>query len=258
MEKPEAESLQCFSCHSDLPPSSNFCRVCGIAQNQEQIIIHSKRWPALKEIAVFLSIELTCCIAVRLIPESIGSTIIFDTLMALTAITFFIGNWEENKHLLKWPDFSLKKLLFYIILSFITSITLNILIEYINKIIFHQSQFDGSIYNTHPYGKYMMIVSLAIFPALFEELAYRGYLMQRLLNVVAKKEAIYISSFLFFLMHFSIISFFWLIPFAMILTYIRLKEKTIWYGVFIHLIFNLTYCLIDILGDYYPILWFNN
>ncbi len=91
-----------------------------------------------------------------------------------------------------------------------------------------------------------MIISVALFPALFEELAYRGFLMQRLLNIVEEKEATYITSILFFFIHFSMISFFWMLPFGLLLAYIRIKTNTIWYGIVMHFFFNLTACLVEI------------
>jgi len=84
-------------------------------------------------------------------------------------------------------------------------------------------------------------------PALFEELGYRGYLLQTLLKVADKEQAIYISAFLFAIIHMSFISLFWLIPFALFLGFVRTKENTLWYGVSIHFCFNLTACLFDFL-----------
>lgn len=258
MENTGPEPSQCFNCNSNLSSGGNFCRLCGAAQNQEQLIVDSKKWPNLKEIAIFLSIEASCCIIVAVITPTWGIDLAFDMILAITAILFFTSDWKENGFLLKWPDFSLKKLLFFITLSIIASVAVSFLVSKLNQSFFHQELSNYSLFKTHQYGKYIMIISLAIFPAIFEELAYRGYLMQKLLNVVDQKEAAYITSFLFFLMHFSILSFFWLLPFALILAYIRMKEKTIWYGVFIHFFFNLTSCFIDIIRDNHTIPGFNN
>lgn len=163
--------------------------------------------------------------------------------MAIVALAFFGYNWTESKYLLKWPDFSIKKLVLFIILTILASTIVQFLVGHLNQIIFNKETSHYTLYKPYTYGKYLMILSTAIFPALFEELAYRGYLMQKLLNVLDRKEAIYLSSILFFMIHFSFISFFWLLPFAILLAYIRMKEQTIWYGVVIHFTFNLTACL---------------
>ena len=90
-----------------------------------------------------------------------------------------------------------------------------------------------------------MVITIALLPALFEELAYRGYLMEKLLCVFERKESMYISSLLFFLVHFSMTSFFWMLPFAILLAWIRLRENTLWSGVVIHFFFNLTSCFME-------------
>jgi len=84
-------------------------------------------------------------------------------------------------------------------------------------------------------------------PALFEELGYRGYMLQTLLKVAEPDQAIYISAFLFAIIHMSFISLFWLIPFALFLGFVRIKEGTLWYGILIHFCFNLTACMFELL-----------
>lgn len=91
-----------------------------------------------------------------------------------------------------------------------------------------------------------MVLFTAVLPALLEELAYRGYLLQVLMKVMDKQQAIFITSVLFALVHLSVLSLFWLVPFAWLLGHVAVKEKTIWYGVVIHFLFNLTACFFDL------------
>jgi membrane protease YdiL (CAAX protease family) len=90
-----------------------------------------------------------------------------------------------------------------------------------------------------------MILLVAILPALFEELAYRGIILHNLLKLADEKQAIHISAFLFAIIHMSFISMFWLVPFAIWLGNVRTKEKTLWFSVLIHVCFNLTACLFE-------------
>ena len=91
----------------------------------------------------------------------------------------------------------------------------------------------------------LVSVLVAVLPAIFEELAYRGIILQGLFKLAEERQAIFISAFLFAIIHMSFISFFWLLPFAIWLGNVRLKEKTIWYGVLIHFFFNLTACFFE-------------
>ncbi|MBC6109339.1 CPBP family intramembrane metalloprotease [Pedobacter sp. CCM 8938] len=177
--------------------------------------------------------------------------------MAISAVIFFGYSWAENKVILKWPSFSLQKLAGLIIATILASIVVTFLVDHLNRDILNKELSYYSIFEFHKYGTYLMFASMALYPAIFEELAYRGYLMQKLLTVVDEKEAIYISSILFFIIHFSFLSIFWLLPFALFLGYLRIKTKTIWYGVFVHFFFNLTACFLDLfpLEDLYKMIF---
>jgi len=70
-------------------------------------------------------------------------------------------------------------------------------------------------------------------------------MQQGLSKVVDQRQAIFITAFLFSLLHLSFISFFWLLPFAIWLGYIRKQEETLWYGVAIHFCFNTTACFLE-------------
>ncbi|MFW0715482.1 CPBP family intramembrane glutamic endopeptidase [Pedobacter sp. N23S346] len=131
-------------------------------------------------------------------------------------------------------------------LTILGSITVQFLIGHLNLILFNKDYSFYEPFRSHPYGKILMIISIAVFPAIFEEMAFRGFVMEKLTKVVDNQQAIYISSFMFFIIHFSLVSVFWLLPFAILLGYLRIKEKTIWYGIAIHFLFNLTACLGEI------------
>lgn len=201
----------------------------------------------MKEVGLFFIIEILCCATALLIDEpSLISIALIDIIMAISAVLFFCSDWKTNKAILKWPGFSLSKLIGFIAFTIIASIGVSHSVDFLNRVIFEKGMDFYSIFAFHKYGTYLMFLSIALYPALFEELAYRGYLMEKLLKVVDEKEAIYISSILFFIIHFSLISVFWLLPFALFLGWLRIKTKTIWYGVFIHFFFNLTACVLDI------------
>lgn len=249
MENHEIQQIECNHCDGLISVNNKYCNICGKEQKKDQTLTDSRKWPGLKQIGLFFAIELTSCIAALSMDNfDISTAILFDIILAGTAMLFFSYNWDKNMHLLKWPNFSLKKVIVFIIISIAASIIVQFLVEYLNQLLFNTNYSYYRIYKPHKYGKYIMIISVALFPALFEELAYRGYLMQKLLTIVDKKETIYITSILFFFMHLSMISFFWMLPFSIVLAHIRIRENTLWYGIIIHFTFNLTACMMEILA----------
>lgn len=248
METQDQAPLYCSNCEQPVLLTNRFCPTCGTSQNQRELVDDSKKWSQLQGLALFFILEIVTCLSTLFVAHpTIQTDIFFGVLMAIISVLFFSSDWKNNKHLLKWSGFSFVKLLTFIILAIIGSLMVQVIAWYLNQHVFHEEFFDFPLYQSHPFGTYIMIVSIAVFPALFEELAYRGYLLQKLLNIVDRKEAMYITSILFFLIHFSLFSFFWLLPFALLLAYIRIKENTIWYGILIHFVFNLTACLVDII-----------
>lgn len=247
MEPAELGKNPCANCGQELAYEVNFCRNCGLAVNHDQIKSATAHKTHLQSVALFFGVELIICVASMLIESSsLATTIVFDVIMATVAVVFFVSNWNESRFLLRWQNFSVKSLITLVLLTIVTAVAVNYLTTNLNRLLFEKEYSYLQIYSGHEYGNIIMIISVAVFPALFEELAYRGYLMQKLLQIVDPKEAVYITSILFFFAHFSMISVFWMLPFALLLGYVRLRKQTLWYGVAMHFFLNLTTCLIEI------------
>lgn len=247
MEPQDTGLKICPHCKLEIPSSSNFCKFCGQPQNYQEQLASSNKKKSFKQGAVFIGLVLAFCLLSQIIQQpSLGVTIFLDVAFAILTLLFFTATWTENKHLLRWPNFSIRKLLLIVVLTPLASLVVQILVTLLNEYILGAHYSYESTYSGHPYGKYIMVVSIAVFPAIFEELGFRGYLMQKLLDILDQKEAIYITSFLFFLMHLSLLSFFWMLPLSLVLAKMRLKENTLWYGIVMHFLFNFTSCLFNI------------
>lgn len=109
-----------------------------------------------------------------------------------------------------------------------------------NNELFDKATGSGFLYSA------IIVFFTAITPAVFEELGFRGYLMQSLLKISDKQQAIYVTAFLFAILHLQIVGLVWLLPLAVFLGYIRIKENTLWYGISIHFAFNLTACIFQL------------
>ena len=238
----------CIRCNEAISIESRFCKHCGVAQNDYDIIESEQKWPNIKQVALFFAFDAIICAVGSFIDffKTLGWSIAFDAMLAIVAITFFCDRWSKNKYLLVWRNFSPLKLLFYCATAIVGSLIISVLIGWLNQALFSEEFSYYAFYATNAYGKELMIFFVAVMPALFEELAYRGFVLEKLLQVVDKKQALFISAFLFAIMHMSFISLFWLIPFALYLAYVRLKENTLWYGVSMHFCFNLTACLMEL------------
>jgi len=238
----------CINCDQTISAESRFCNHCGFAQPDHNAISNDEKLIAIKQIALFFLIDtVICCLATFIdFFKTLTWSVTIDITMAVSAVTFFLYNWQSTKVLLKWPGFSVIKLIAFCAVAAVGSIIVSFLVRWLNQSLFSKEFSYYSFYARHHYGEALMIFFVAVMPALFEELGFRGFLLQKLLQVADKKQAIFISAFMFAIMHISFISLFWLIPFGLLLAYVRVKENTIWYGVFIHFCFNFTSCLSEI------------
>ncbi|MBE9583811.1 CPBP family intramembrane metalloprotease [Mucilaginibacter sp. JRF] len=230
---------------------SRYCGACGHSQTDDDVPETTYRIKQLKQVGLFFGIHLLLCCLINFVDyfDDLFWLAIFDATLALVNITFVAINWQVVKTYLKWPDFSLQKLSLYLGIALILSMFTHYTITWLNETLFDKSINYYYAFAHLKYGKILLILTVAVSPALSEELGFRAYLINALLKIVDLKQAIFISAALFSLIHMSIISLYWLLPFSIFLAYIFIKEKTMWYGVFIHFAFNLVTCLFDISSD---------
>jgi uncharacterized protein len=246
-EQELTDQRHCFHCNEFITAESRFCKFCGSAQPNETENLPEQQWLDIKKLVLFFSLEAVICSIGSFIKyfKTLGWSITFDIILAIITISFFGLDWSKSKSILKWRSFSIFKLVGYCILSLTCSLVVSFFVGWLNRSLFAKEYSYYEFYRQYQYGKELTILFVAIMPALFEELAYRGFVLGKLLLVVDKKQAIFISAFLFAIMHMTILSLVWLVPFALFLAYIRIKENTLWYGVFIHFTFNFTACVLE-------------
>ncbi|MCO4293784.1 CPBP family glutamic-type intramembrane protease [Solitalea sp. MAHUQ-68] len=245
----EVQIKPCSQCEVAIPVSSKFCGTCGALQTEGYSIDEEERLRGVKQVGFFYTIEFIICLVVKFseLFRDLFSLILIDSFMAIVSIVFYAQNWIDNKQLLRFTNFSVLKVFKYIGLTICFSLLVNISMSWINRSLFDGDNYYSLFFDNYKYSKILMFFFVALTPALFEELAYRGFVLQGLLNVMDKWQAIFLTSFLFALIHLSPISMVWLLPFALWLGYIRTKENTLWYGIIIHFFFNATACTYELL-----------
>lgn len=148
---------------------------------------------------------------------------------------------------LRLDDLRFSRALFYLGLQALMTVSVILLTGLLGKALGHENSDSLWIYDEAPFPLALAILSIGVAPAVTEELAFRGLLFGKLINLTSVRSSIIISGFLFALVHFSFLSFFWLIPAGLFFGWMRAREGTIWYGVLCHFVHN----TVVTIGEFY-------
>lgn len=238
----------CQSCKIIQSIDYRFCSSCGkenIKLKEKKKIRSTEEDQTIKYLLSYSLITIALAVCLALMDDSKTLLIAYTIIFGL--IDLIYAGLQPSVFKL----FVIKRinplLIIGIIFSFIFSgIIVDFLVTKINILI---ESYEVAYFPAEYTFEYPLIAGLfftALFPAVFEELAFRGFIFNNLFILRGKWAAIIGSTFIFSIVHFSVISLFWLIPFGFILGYLRNKYNTIIYGMIAHFTHNATVVIIDL------------
>jgi membrane protease YdiL (CAAX protease family) len=239
--------VSCNSCQSIHLSEAKYCTSCGKRLNKTKVEIRTK---SLNLIIVFYVITLLFAVITYFLyaeyPTSLTVEIAIESVFALLVIGFSMVDFKGILKLYNRPKIDFKILVFTFVFPVFSAFTVYFTVEYTNLVLFEsvgENYFGSYVYLDNPL--FWAILFTAMTPPIFEELAFRGFLFNQLQKVATEKVTIIATAFIFALVHFSFISLIWILPFGLILGYIRSKYNTLWYGIAIHFIHNFIILMID-------------
>ena len=134
----------------------------------------------------------------------------------------------------------------YAPLLIVAAIALNFAVAYMNNylvtLLLPSQSMDMSMLmeaTTEPYQVVLMLISIAVIPAIVEEILFRGVILTNLMPY-GRGVAILGSAILFGLMHGNILQFLYTTLMGVTLGFIYVRTKSIWCGILIHFFNNAT------------------
>lgn len=241
------EPLKCPHCGTKTSTSARYCAHCGknVSVGVVSTAIDISRIRDL--ILIFVAIALIITLPGLFYDGSMFGPYIqvFTVIFFLLAMSLMILYRRDMFPLLLFRGNTRRFLTYFAIQLGITSLIL--IISYflhINGFENVESDFDA----TSPHTFWLVVVLIAVFPPLTEEVLFRGILFNQVQKLSSARTAIVTTAILFGFVHLSIFSYLWLVPYGFFLAWIRHREQQIWYGIFFHFFHNFTVTLFDLMS----------
>ena len=234
--------------------SDRFCGHCGIEIDNTPGIAPAAKDDVLKMLTPTLAFYFTTLVLIAtygltdVFPEGFEGLVIITVLDIILVITFCGFYLKELMPLLALRDVKISVMVLTVVGSAIAGVFVTGLAEVIQFSIQDDIFYSTYLFEDTSYPLMWAVLFICVQPALFEEVAFRGFLYSNLERVTSAKSAIYISAFIFGIIHLAVISLLWLVPGGLIFAFMRMKYKTLWYGIVGHFTYNFVITLIDFSG----------
>lgn len=244
----QVPKIFCVKCTEELETASRFCPSCGAFQKQEsrdKLNLHFNRYIRLS--AYFFGLELLILSVNYLLSLhfDFGDSllVVIDGFFILNVVVFAVLLRKEILPLLRWPKWDYRFFLFLPLLapiSYLVAISTDSLNKEMGEWVYDLAYFGES-----PYWFFYSLILTVFVPAIFEELGYRGIIQTSLGEIMGKNAALIVAALAFFLVHFSMLSIYWLLPMAFVFGWLRMRYNSLYYGMIVHGLHNFLVLLID-------------
>lgn len=234
------------------PPVRRFCGACGqelVAADAAcpRCAAHRRRpplpdWdrPLRKALLLYFAL-LAVCLALLVCPaDNARVQLAADAVFAVTVLLFTAGSWRELRPLLcrRLPlaTLTLAPLVGMLTFGLAFSVIRFVLVPAGLEELRATAPFLAAGHSVPT-----MLLSLAVMPAVFEEIAFRGVIFGRMLAVMDARSAVIVTSMLFSVLHLNPASFVHLLVAGLAFGCLRLGSGSLWPGILAHFTHNAMY-----------------
>jgi len=244
------EHLTCRTCEKTLPVPVNYCPACGV--RVKNWVSQELKWLYPLLVYFFLNLLVICIYKYsNLVEDTFENMLYADGIISSITLIFVAIFYNDLMEIFKLQKLSLNPLAKMIALVVAGAVVVNFLANYISQALYEEIYYYTLIFTDYPYPVLYAILFVCLQPAIFEELAFRGFLFRFAEKLSSPKTAILVTALLFGIMHMDLIALLWLLPLGYVFGYFRYKYKSIWYGVIGHFVYNLVILLFEFKDLYF-------
>lgn len=248
----------CQGCRTPLSGTGRFCPHCG-ADLKPQLarLEHRQRqrrqeqdWAAVRGVVWFYLIYLATVVPLLWLPDHIAAT----AMLAVSGIDAFLilGYWWHTRTRLG-PDLRPRAgLLPYLLVAcglLVVFLPLNTgyhaLLRWLFTLDPEKLPTLTGAFDAEGYGLAVQLFAIAVMPAIWEEIAFRGLIQERLRGVVGTGEAIGLTAGLFAIIHVQWLSLPYLFLLGLALGILRHRSGSLLPGMVLHGLHNAVVVLLE-------------
>lgn len=245
----EEQHRYCPSCNEIVQEQDQFCGHCGKGIDITSVApIHEDVFSTLSPTLLYYFITLILLGVFKFTPvfsDGFEGMLMITILDALLVLAFCVYYFAELKSLYSFSQVKPNIVLLTICGAVVGSVVVSNLADFINISISDDVFYDIYLFEDTGYPFFFAVLFIAVFPAIFEEVAFRGFMYTNIAQATTGKATIYITGFIFGIIHLSFISLLWLVPIGLVFGWLRFRYNTLWYGMIGHFTYNLCIVLID-------------
>jgi uncharacterized protein len=238
----------CTKCGQALQQEERFCGYCGHETEVQEELVRDDAFEVIKPTLLYYFVTLILLSIYKLteiFPDGLEGQIAISVIDIAIVIVFWVYFLRDLKPLFSLRRVNLKILFLIASGAVVAALIVSTVADVINISLFDDVYYSPYLFDDTANPFAWAVVMTCISPAIFEEVAFRGFMFTNLQVLSSPQGAVYISAILFGIMHLSFISLLWLIPLGIVFAMLRLKYNTLWYGIIGHFVYNFTITLIE-------------
>lgn len=241
--------MTCTSCGAVLAQRDQFCSNCGKpVVNESPAGMKQDVFQILQPLLAYYSITLVILSVYKftsLFPEGFEGMVLVSAIDIIVVLVFWAMSFNEVKPLFSYTDVRSSVMILTIVSAVLGGILIHFLADVIQVSITEDVFYNPYLFEDTRWPFALATLFICVQPAVFEEVAFRGFIFNSLQKLTPGMSAVYISSFVFGIIHMSIVSLIWLVPIGLSFAILRLRYQTLWYGIVGHFVYNFTITVLE-------------
>lgn len=239
----EVVGMTCGHCGAQAPIKARFCGGCGRELSPAgKEDMHTDVFKALSPSLSYYFITLILLAAYKfstIFPEGFEGFLVVCAIEIVMVVGYVWSSRDGSRSIYLPVNLKISVAILTMLGALALSILVTIIANAIQITIQDDVFYDTYLFEDTAYPYLFSVIFICLQPALFEEVAFRGFLFSNVQKLTTPNGAMYVTGFLFGIIHLAFISMLWLVPLGLIFAFLRIRYNTIWYGVIGHFFYNL-------------------